>query len=176
MGQMGPMGPRPNWAKWAQRVPGPTGPNGPNGSQAQCTIWDFAACVTFRILPVRLHAKSKRTPAYGGLHHSCPSSPSCRQGWCDKMRTPHIKSNFPAKTEFSRFYEIWMFGYAENVPMHIIRFQFSNLKFGKFDHKCLNICQNPSFHPYIKMTNGYVQNVRTDIKKLQFVDCISWIL
>ena len=85
MGQWA-LGPRPNgpngpgtqaqWAKWAQRVPGPTGPNGsraqlgptgpngPNGSQAQRTVLNFAACVRFEILPVRLHAKSKRTRPY----------------------------------------------------------------------------------------------------------------
>ncbi len=55
-------------------------------------------------------------------------------------------------------------------------FNFKISKFGKFDNKCLNMCRNPSFHPYIQMTNGYVQNVRTDICKLRFFDCISWII
>ena len=43
-------------------------------------------------------------------------------------------------------------------------------------YKCLNICGNKSFHLYIQRTNGYVQNVRTDINKLRLFDCISWIL
>ena len=55
-------------------------------------------------------------------------------------------------------------------------FNFQISKFGKFDNKCLNMCRNPSFHPYIQMTNGYVQNVRTDICKLRFLDGISWII
>ena len=55
-------------------------------------------------------------------------------------------------------------------------FNFQISKFGKFDNKCLSMCRNPSFHPYIQMTNGYVQNVRTDICKLRFFDCISWII
>ena len=30
-------------------------------------------------------------------------------------------------------------------------------------HKCRNIDANPSFHPCIQMTNGYVQNVRSAV-------------
>ena len=63
-------------------------------------------------------------------------------------------------------FKIWIFGYAENVPVHIPRFQFPNLKNDDFDNNCLITCRNPSFHPYIQMTNGYVQNERTDILKL----------
>ena len=41
------------------------------------------------------------------------------------------QNRFPSNTIlFSGFFEIWMFGYAENVPMRIIRFQFSNKQLG----------------------------------------------
>ena len=55
-------------------------------------------------------------------------------------------------------------------------------KLGNFDiltYECLNICSNLSFHPCIQMTNGYVQNVRTDIYKsrvfqLYIMHCQDW--
>ena len=41
--------------------------------------------------------------------------------------------------------------------------KFWNLEISRNFQKCVNIDQKPSFHLYIQMTNGYVQNVRSDI-------------